>query len=187
MLLSLTKTNKKQEKHENIMKYELDALIRYILCFIPISLFTLILTPITVYGSSLLLFFYNPETSGIVMTIKDIAFVFIEACIASYAYWLIMALTLTTKNIIWKTRIKMIFTGFILILIMNYLRIIVLVIARINATIQTYDIIHTFFWKFLSGVYVAIVWIILIKIYKIEKIPVYDDLKYLYKKSFLKK
>ena len=114
-------------------------------------------------------------------------FHFIEACIATYAYYLIILLTLLTKEITLKTRIKIILIGSGLILLMNIIRIFILITITMNYGLYWFDIIHLAFWKFLSGIYVALVWILLVKIYKIKSIPIYDDIKYLYERSFLKK
>lgn len=169
------------------MKYAYNAIIRYLLCFIPITIYTLILTPITVYLTALILFYYKPQVSGIIITIRNINFEFIQACIASYAYWLITFLTLTVKDLELKKRIKMILVGFIMIMAMNLIRIVTLVITKLNASVNVYEIIHSIFWKFISWIYVVIVWIFLINYFKVKSIPVYDDLKYLYKKSFMKR
>jgi hypothetical protein len=69
---------------------------------------------------------------------------------------------------------------------MNILRIDLLIAAFVSLGKEWFDTIHLVFWKFVSGVYVALVWIFLSKKYKIRSIPIYTDIKYLYNKSFLK-
>ena len=81
----------------------------------------------------------------------------------------------------------MILTGFVLILGMNYIRIIILGIGTVKYGFDWFNTVHMFMWKIFSWVYVFIIWIILIKTYKIKSIPLYDEFKYLYKKSLFKK
>ncbi len=169
------------------MKYIYNFLIRYLLLFIPISFFEFFLAPITIYGTYVLLYFLNPKLITNILIIDGIPFTFIDACIAVYAYYLIWFLTLTTKDIKLITRVKMILIGFILILIMNYLRIILLIILTLKVGFVAFNTTHLIFWKFLSWIYVFLVWIILIKLFNIKVMPIYDDLKYLYKRSLFKR
>lgn len=169
------------------MKYEHGLIIRVLLCFIPISLFYLILTPLTLYGSYFLLWFYNPAIYGTSIIIGENLFELVGACIAAAAYLLLLILILLTKEIEFYTRIKMFLFGSLLIYILNIIRIAFLVILSISFNTTLFDIIHTIFWKFLSGVYVAGVWIFLVYLFKIKSIPIYSDLKYLYGKSLFKK
>ena len=148
------------------MKYEHSLLIRILVCFIPLSLLTWILTPITVNLSYITLLYYNPILAADVIVIHGIPFSFIEACIATSAYYLIILLTLLTKDITLKQRIKLIFIGSLLILLMNLFRIFLLIFVTINYGFYWFEIIHLAFWKFLSGIYVALVWILLVRYYK---------------------
>lgn len=169
------------------MKYEYGLIIRTLLCFIPISLFYLILTPLTLYGIYFLLWFYNPTIYGIGIIIGENLFELIEACIAAAAYLLLLILILLTKDIGFYNRIKMFLFGSLLIYILNIIRIAFLVVLSISFNTTLFDIIHTIFWKFLSGIYVAGVWIFLVYLFKIKSIPFYSDIKYLYKNSLFKK
>ena len=169
------------------MKYEYGLIIRGLLCFTPISLFYLILTPLTLYGSYLLLWFYNPIIYGTGIIIGENLFELVGACIAAAAYLLLLILILLTKEIGFYNRIKMFLFGSLLIYLLNIIRIAFLVILSISFNTTLFEIIHTIFWKFLSGIYVAGVWILLVYLFKIKSIPIYSDLKYLYKNSLFKK
>ena len=169
------------------MKYLYNFLIRYLLLFIPISLIYFIFSPITIYGSYYLIYFLKPSIIGNIITVNGIPFTFIDACIAAYAYYLIWFLSLTAKDVKIKTRVKLILIGFLLILLMNYFRISLLIYLTVKYGIDAFNIVHMFFWKFLSWFYVALVWIILVKFYRVKSIPLYDDFKYLWKKSLFKK
>ena len=164
------------------MQDYVNFIIRLLLCFIPISAFILIFTPITIYLVYFFFFNFNPVIINNILVINKSSFEFIEACIVPYAYYFLWILCLLTKDIILKTRIKVIIYGFLLIFLMNILRISLLIYLSINYGEYWFNLVHMFFWKFLSGVYVALVWILLVKIYKIKSIPIYDDLKDLYKK-----
>ena len=66
------------------------------------------------------------------------------------------------------------------------LRIGLIMVIALDYGFFWFNVVHLFFWKFLSGVYVALVWIFLVKKFKIQNIPVYDDLKTLYNASIFK-
>jgi len=105
---------------------------------------------------------------------------FVEACVASTAYYLWSLLVLTTKGLgkkIWKLWIY----GILLILGMNVLRIIILILVLYYVGQNWFDLIHLAFWRFVAGIYVALVWIFLVNKLKVKSIPVYSDVKYLLK------
>ena len=163
------------------MKYYFNFIIRLLLCFIPVQVFTLLFSQVTIYINYLLLINYNPIIAGNFLIIKGNLFEFAEACIVPYAYYFFWILALLTKDIEIKTRIKIIIYGFLLIFAMNLIRIFILITLAVNYGFFWFNLIHMFFWKFLSGLYVALIWILLVKIYKIKSIPIYDDFKTLYK------
>ncbi|MBS3172489.1 hypothetical protein J4438_02840, partial [Candidatus Woesearchaeota archaeon] len=68
------------------------------------------------------------------------------------------------------------------IFIMNIIRIEILLFLLIKNNYNLFEQVHLLFWNFVSGIYVAFVWIILIKKYKINSIPIYSDIKYLYQR-----
>jgi len=90
------------------MKYIYNFIIRYFLIFTPLSFLYLVFLPITIYGVFGLLYFWDPVILGDIIIVKGIQFTFIDACIAIGAYWLLLFLTLTTKDIKFITRIKII-------------------------------------------------------------------------------
>ena len=163
------------------MKYEHSLLIRIILCFIPVTIFYFIFTPLTLYGTYLLLLYYKPMILGISLLINQYTFIFVEACVLGSAYYLLWLLTMLTKDIKLLTRLKIILTGFLLIFAANMIRIAVLIFIAIKFSLDWFDLIHMFIWMFVTSVYVAFVWIFLIRKYKITSIPIYSDVKYLYK------
>jgi exosortase/archaeosortase family protein len=169
------------------MKYIPCLITRLALCFVPLSFFYLIFTPLTLYGTYGLLYFYKPIIFGNGFIIKGQIFNLIDACVAGSAYYLIWVLMLLSKDIKSVERIKIVLIGFLLIYLMNIIRVALLIFIAVKFGPNLFEAVHMIFWKFLVGVYVALVWILLVYIFKIKSIPVYSDLKYLYKRSLLKK
>ncbi len=168
------------------MKYEYSLIIRLLLCFVPLQLFYIILTPLTIYSTYFLLSPFNPVLIGNSISISSFSFDFVRACIAGAAYYLILLLVLLTKDIKLKLRLKLIGYGFLAIFVMNVLRVLILVYLAVNFGHSYFEAAHLIFWKFVSAIYVALVWIYLVKKFKVNSIPIYDDLKHLYKKSIFK-
>ena len=174
------------------MKYEYSLILRLIvILLIPLKIFYVIFTPLTIFPSYFLLKLFNYE---ILMSYSDKYFVignytldFVPACIAASAYYLLFLLILATKDIKLRTRINMFLLGSLLILAMNIIRVEILIIALVEYGKTLFESIHLIFWRFVSVVYVFFVWIFLIKRYKVKSIPVYSDLRMLYKKSLFKK
>ncbi len=166
------------------MKYVSSLLLRIALCLIPFKVFYLLFLPLTLYGSFLLLLPFHPQVIQNALIVNQKNFVFIEACVASAAYWLFWVLTLTIKDLSLKKRISLILLSFLLFFLMNLARIVILVFIDLKFGEPAFNMVHLVFWKLVSGVYVALVWIFLIKILKINSIPLYSDLNYLYKESF---
>ncbi len=173
------------------MKYPEKLLLRVLIIFLLFLIYDyvyIIALPITTYLSFIFLniFQYSPTLANNAISIGNTNFNFIPACVALPAYYLLLLLILTTKDLDFKKSAKILAYGSILILAMNIIRIDLLIAAFISLGKHWFDSIHLVFWKFVSGIYVALVWIFLSKKYKIKTIPVYSDIKYLYEKSILK-
>jgi len=104
---------------------------------------------------------------------------FVRACIATSAYYLLALLILTTKDIGIKKTIKMFIVGSLLIFMMNVLRITLLTLVVLNYGLDWFNAVHMIFWYVISTFYVFLVWIFLIRIYKVKNIPLYSDFKQL--------
>ncbi len=167
------------------MNYLKSLFIRIILCFVPISLFSFVLTPITIYGSYILLFsFFDVVVKGKILFVNGFPFEIVEACVATTAYFLLWLLCFLTKDIKLKIRLKLLLYGFLLILGMNLIRIALLVFIAMKYGFAWFTLVHLAFWNFVTGIYVALVWIFLVMKFKIYGVPVYDDLRTLYKMVF---
>ena len=171
------------------MRYEDNFLLRILIILLAILLYPevyTILLPLTKYFSTIILsMLYNLEVIENSLLVNSQSFSLIPACIALPAYYLLFFLVLGTKDLSLNKSRKILLLGSILILAMNIIRIDLLIIAFIEFGKRWFDSIHLFFWKFVSGIYVALIWIILTKKYKIRAIPFYDDLKYFYSRSIL--
>lgn len=157
--------------------YIFNLIIRVLLCFIPLGWFNFILAPITVYLIYFLLIPFGGKLSGDSIILGINTFNFIDACIAVAMYYLLWILVLLTKEIKVFDRVKILLFGFFLLLVMNVFRVFILVLIADNYGILVFDAIHLIWWKFMSGIYVAFVWIFLVKYFKIDSIPIWDDIK----------
>tara|TARA_Y100000310_G_scaffold339719_1_gene433302 strand:- start:850 stop:1359 length:510 start_codon:yes stop_codon:yes gene_type:complete len=164
----------------------LDPIIRYALTLVLTiyhSVFYTVFAPLTVYITYYMLtIFTNPALTETTITFNSHSFTFIPACTAALAYLILTILIFTTKNIKLLIRLKMILVGFISILALNIARILILMLIYNNFGEAAFNTVHLLFWHILSTLFVILIWLALIKIYKIKAIPIYSDLKYLIKK-----
>ena len=168
------------------MPYEKKLVIRVVLALLILfsyKLFYSILIPITLYTSFYLLkmlnYGVNLQETAIVTDSHILTF--IPACTALSAYILLGLLILLTKGIKLKTGFKMLLLGSLMIFTANIIRIDSLIIVLINGGKNYFETLHLFIWKILSSIFVAFVWIFLIKRYKIKSVPIISDIKYLRK------
>ncbi len=170
----------------------LDIISRYlilVLISLPnLWLFYFIFTSLTIYPVYFLanLFFEDVSLFGEIVIINGVAVEFIKACIAGSAYYLLLILNLSTPKINLKKRITMVLISFATLLIINIIRIFLLILVFFYG-FAFFDITHKFFWYFMSTIFVIVIWFAEVKYFKIKEIPFYSDMKYLYKRIFLKK
>ena len=120
----------------------------------------------------------------IIVGLKSINYV--EACAAIGAYMFLGLLILFTRGMTWKLRLKVFGMGSLFILIANIIRIDLLALVLVNNNADLFVTLHLFTWKILSGIYVAFVWVFLVKKFEIIEIPMIGDFKFLKKKLFEK-
>ncbi len=165
------------------MKYPLKLTLRLLIAvFLGVfyKLFYIVFTPITLYPVYGLVKLMTPAAlSGTMLYLEGYAFNFVDACAAASAYLLLSFLILLTMDISWKKRIAMFVAGSGLIWAFNILRILLLFVILLNYGLSAFAAVHMFIWKFLASVYVFLVWVFIIRAFKIKTIPVYSDLKYL--------
>ena len=132
-----------------------------------------ILFPLTVYPAYFIInLFYSVSFVGNSFVISNSIVNFIPACIAVAAYALLFLLIIFTKGIGLKKSVKIFLIGSGLILVMNVLRIDLLLIILVELGNGYFDKVHLLFWHFVSGVYVAFVWIYLVKKFRVSGVPI---------------
>ena len=162
-----------------------DILIRYsllIVLAIPnLWLFYAVFTPLTAYPVfALLNLFYDALliSGKIILINRTIPIELIQACIAGAAYYLLLILNLSTREIKLKTRVKMIAFSFLAFLLVNILRIFILSIIAVSGS-SFFDLTHIVFWYGLSTIFVVAIWFAEVKLFRIKTIPFYSDIKFL--------
>lgn len=166
------------------------VLIAILLFVIPVNIFYVLFSKITLWGSLPFLYFagYSLNFEGYTLFLDGQSLEFIPACVATSAYYLLALLVLLTKDIKLKNRIYLFLSGSFLILLMNVIRIDILLYVLIECGKNWFEKVHIFFWQFVSSIYVAAVWIFLSYKFKVKSIPVISDFKTLLKQSiFCKK
>ena len=172
------------------MKNSLKIFIRYliiILIAIPnLFVFYFIFTPATIYPvfGAFKIFFKEVLLVGNTFQISNEFFIeIINACVAGSAYYLLFILNLSTPKIKIKKRIKMLLFSFAFLLGLNILRILILslIFVYLPSTSNLFDITHKLFWYFGTTIFVVLIWFIEVKTFKIKEIPIYSDIKFLYK------
>ncbi len=163
--------------------YTNNLILRILLAFLLTifrQIFNTIFAPLTMFWSFYLFNIFVPGSvlEGVKLITPTNTFSFIPACTAASAYLLLSLLILLTKDISWENRLKMFISGSLAILFFNLIRIEILLFFFYKLT-NIYPLIHLFFWKFMSTLYVVFVWIILSKVYKVKSIPAYSDIKHL--------
>lgn len=161
--------------------------IRYLillLAMFSLPLIYSILTPITIYTLKFILqIFYNDVslTSNIISINHSVFIQVIESCVAGSAYLLLLILNLSV-SMSFKKRIYSLVLSILSFFILNLLRIIIFSLL-FTANFAAFNLIHMLFWYFLSTILVVLIWIITAGIFSIKGIPIYSDIKYLYKES----
>ena len=168
------------------MKYVKNLVLRVIAALLLVNSYQLIykiLIPLTLYPSYYVIkaLGFEATLSGLQILANSHILTFIPACAAASAYILLGVLILLTKNIKLKTGLKMFFLGSLIILVANIIRIDALIIILLKGGQNYFETLHLFIWKVLSSIFVAGVWIYLVKRYKIKEIPLISDIKALRK------
>jgi exosortase/archaeosortase family protein len=109
-----------------------------------------------------------------IIIFNNYAIYIVEACIAGAAYYLLFILILSTADISFARRAYLAIFSFSLFFVFNVFRIFFLII--ITGTVY-FDYFHLFLWYAISTIFVVFIWLLCIKIFKLESVPVYSDLK----------
>jgi exosortase/archaeosortase family protein len=166
-------------------KEVIGLILRYltlvILAIPNLYLFYKIFTPATVYPVFYALkYLYNATLlPGNVVFFKGYYANIIPACIAGAAYYLLLILNLTTPMPV-KKRIKSIVFLLLAFLFINIGRII-LFATLFSTGYKYFDLTHMLTWYIGSTFLVLAIWFSSTAIFKIKEIPIYSDLRNLFK------
>lgn len=165
----------------NYKHFSLRYLILVLVALPNLYLFYLIFTPLTVYPVYFILnLFFSATLEGTTVLVKEIPIEIVKSCVAGSAYYLLTILNLSTPNIKLNKRIKILLVSFLAFLLINILRIVILSFMALSDS-SFFDITHQITWYLLSVLFVVGIWFSIVKAFKIKKIPVYSDIKFLYK------
>lgn len=161
-------------------KEVLGLIFRYVILVVlavpNLYLFYAIFTPLTIYPIFWVLnMLYGAELlQGNIIFFKGVYAEIIPACVAGAAYYLLVALNLTTPMSLEKRAKSLVFimAGF---LVLNIIRILIFAVL-LFVGYQYFDIAHTTVWYFGSTILVILLWFGNVWLFKIRKIPVYNDL-----------
>lgn len=168
----------------------LDIIIRYLLLALfslgGLWIFYFVFTPLTLYPVFFILgLFYTASIQGTTVYVNSTAIEIISACVAGSAYYLLLMFNLSTPGIRAGKRIIMVLSSFLIFLLANIARIIVLSVMYLSET-QFFDVTHKVLWYFGSIILVIGIWFYQVKSRKIKAIPAYSDLKFLHDNSIRK-
>ena len=99
----------------------------------------------------------------------------ISACIAGAAYYFLFALNLSTPMPV-KTRINSLLFLVFSFLFINIMRIVIFSVLFILGY-QYFDLTHKLIWNFGSTILLIIIWFVNAKIFDINNVPIYTDVK----------
>ena len=174
---------KKKEKAHKKIKKSLYVLLRYVILLglmFSLSFIYKILTPLTIRSvSGLLGLFYRVSVAKDLIMINTTPIQIIAPCVAGSAYLLLLILNLSVP-MNYKKRIYSIVLSFVILFILNILRIFILSVLLVN-NFKFFDFTHKLFWYVLSTIFVIGIWFLMVKIFSIKEIPVYSDIKGLVK------
>ncbi|MFH0831843.1 MAG: pacearchaeosortase [archaeon] len=168
----------KKQKESSLIK---DITFRYLLLVLAsisnLWIFYAVFKPITLHASGLLLkIFYKVAVyNDAILINNEVIISMVNACIAGAAYYLLLILNLTTAGIKMKKRAAMFIFGASLLLLLNIARTVMLA-AMQASNLAIFDTAHKLFWYGLSTIFVVLIWIATIKLFKIKNIPVYSDI-----------
>jgi exosortase/archaeosortase family protein len=166
-----------------------EVIVRYLIVVVlglgNLSLFYVVLKPLTLWGVSSLLGLFSDVvvlTNGFVY--DGVFFELVSACVGGSAFYLLFIFIMSSRDIVWLRRLKMIVFAFLLLYVFNVLRI---VFMAVFVDSVYFDVFHLGIWYFVSTVFVVLIWFLMVWLFGVKSIPVYSDFKFivgLLKKSY---
>jgi exosortase/archaeosortase family protein len=178
----MIQTGKKNEVLGLILRYGLIFLSVFL-----IPLFYVILKPLTVYCLYFIMqFFYKVGVNGNILGFFVSGNLFnveiIDACVAGSAFFLLLILNLSTKNLGVLKRIWLFLFEAALLFLFNLIRLLVIIPLYLNGS-ALFPIVHELFWYVLSIAFVVLIWLFGAWVFRIREIPVYSDICWIIRKS----
>lgn len=130
--------------------------------------------------------FYSPVLLGNVIFIGLKSIEIVGACVAGSAYYFLLILNLVTPGIRIKKRLGLLFYSFGTFFLINVIRIYVLSIMYIEGS-TLFDVTHKLFWYLGSTIFVVLIWFFGVFLFKVNSVPFYTDLKFMYSKTVFTK
>ena len=163
------------------MKKYADMFTRYLILILVglsnLAIFYLIFTPLTIYPVyQILKIFFDVSLIQNFIFSETFSIQIIEACVAGSAYYFLLILNLSTPNIKIKKRINLLLTSFLILLLINILRI-VFITFLLASNSAFFEITHKIFWYLGSTIFVVAIWFVQVNLYNIKHIPLYSDIK----------
>lgn len=165
------------DKREN---WILDIVLRYFigaLSFLIIPVFYMMFTPLTIGLTWLIMsIFYQVTIQGNILLFPGFnsSVELVEACIAGSAYFLLFLLNVFTREIKILKRIYAMLFSFACLFLVNILRLVLTIPLFLNNSVW-FDFTHKAFWFVLSIVFVILIWLLTVKVFRISEVPVYSD------------
>jgi hypothetical protein len=167
---------------DNQIKSIFEIFSRYLLIIVlglgNLYLFYKFLTPLTISVlDSILSLSGDSLVIGNSIHFKRVIFEIIPACIAGSAFYLMFILVFSTRGIIFRKRLAVLLSSFVLLFSFNMARLVFLV-SIVRASY--FQVVHWLLWNFVSVIFVVGIWILMVYLFRLKSIPIYSDLKYLF-------
>ena len=164
-----------------------DLVLRYIvsaLSFLIIPAIYLVFSPLTIWlTGGIMQIFYEVQIHKNVLFFPafNASIEIVDACVAGSAYFLLFLLNVLTRDLKLLKRIYLLLFSFACLFLINVIRL-VLIIPMFLSNSAWFDFTHKFFWFVLSIIFVVLIWILSVKVFRISKVPVYSDVAFILNK-----
>ena len=174
---------------DDSLKNIIGMFARYILIVLAglgnLAIFYKVLTPLTIKAVYLILnIFSNPEVVANFIRTSSLTIEIVPACVAGSAFYLLFILVFSTADIAPKKRLLALLASLGALFVLNILRILILIPF---ANEPYFEALHWVFWHVVSTIFVVAVWLFIIYFFKIKTVPIYSDIKVLWRLAMPKK
>jgi hypothetical protein len=174
----MEKTSKKLQVIQILMRYIF--LLGVALIFNFSDFFYSLLLNLTIYPTNFLLnLFFDSLVHRNNILVESQIISIIPACVAVFAYLLLIILNLSVSMKLSKRVYTLLFSIFCL-LFFNIIRITIFSLLLLN-DFKYYSQLHMFFWYVLSTIFIIGIWFLAAYLFKIKNIPIYSDFKLIIK------